>query len=1158
MLKIYFFGKLHFTLNGEPFHLQARRSITLLFIYLALFAETAIPRATLAELLYADSRQEPRTRLRKNLHRLRTLLPTGTRWLIEENQMVQWNSAAAYWCDVHAFESLRRDPATRVEALALYTGDLLEGFEEPWIQEKRAQLKQQLLRGLDELTAQARAQHRLAQARSYAALALNHDPYNEILLRELMLLDLENQNRASALNVYKQFQARLRRDGAEPMPETVALYEQILRNETAHRVSTLRQSYKDRATRATRTRMHPDDLAFFGRERELQKLAERWERARAGEGGIFLVSGEGGIGKSRLLAELEHNLRAQGTRVLNGSTQSPERVSYQPFVEAFRSALVYLAQLRSEPQALAALTVLVPEIRQRHPKLPSLSKLDTARERTRLFDSFTRVVLALARAQPLLILLEDLHRAGADTIALLEWLAPNLNQEPVLIIGTYREEDAPRTAPLRSWRARVEKKSVPETLALERLDKEPVFEMAAALGYSTNVANALYQMSEGVPLYIAETLREWTENGASNLGEMDSAIRTSAPQRVGQRSARLSSPAQTFLETAAVLGDMFSFEAVRDTLGWQESRALDALNELLDHQWIGEALEPTHGNYAFNHHLIRTSLYEKIPAAQRTRRHDRAARVLQDMYQSRLNEWAAEIARHYDAGGNAARAVPFYERAAQASRAVFADRDALEHLSRALELSHEPRKRFELGLQREELYSRLGERDKQKDELDVLRALTQELNEDDAHCTVLERRLLYHRALGERDLERETIETFAAHAKASQLDLWQTRAQRHRAEFEMTVSNFEEALAQAQHALAQFSAHGDHRGQIECYCLMAQIAAHRGQEQSVYELLERARALARDNQSLVLQTLRAASIVAHEHGEYRTARAFANEMLTLARAIGDREAEADAHWKLGNAENRLFLVEDATRDYTRALELFERLNKRQGRGAILIGWSSFSIRLGRFQETLQHARAAFEIFQALQDVRGMGAALSNLAYAQYYLGESAAARAATEQILALTENNALKAIRANGLVMQGWVERQSGNFTRAIELIQQGIELRRSIRAKNDLVTDLRDLALTYLASGDTVSARATVQEMRAGYQEIEADTSEAPTILWAAALVFRACGETETALAHLEQAQRMLSAQADGIPDEDVRTTFLQIPEHRAIQRAYFEKIWT
>ena len=87
MLQIYFFGKLHFTYNGEPFHFHARRSVTLLFIYLALSAETAIPRATLAEVLYADSLEDPRTKLRKNLHRLRTLLPTGTRWLIEDNQM---------------------------------------------------------------------------------------------------------------------------------------------------------------------------------------------------------------------------------------------------------------------------------------------------------------------------------------------------------------------------------------------------------------------------------------------------------------------------------------------------------------------------------------------------------------------------------------------------------------------------------------------------------------------------------------------------------------------------------------------------------------------------------------------------------------------------------------------------------------------------------------------------------------------------------------------------------------------------------------------------------------------------------------------------------------------------------------------------------------
>ncbi len=170
---------------------------------------------------------------------------------------------------------------------------------------------------------------------------------------------------------------------------------------------------------------------FVGRPSEMAQLEVLWSRAARGQGTIVLISGNSGIGKSRLAGELAYLAEAQGGRVLLGSTTPHEPVPYQPFVAALRAGLPLLRAEGLSALTLSALATLVPEIGADRSDLPALAPLDASHQRTRLFRSLLEAVAALARTRPLLLLLEDLHWAGASTVDLLEFLAASLQRTPV-------------------------------------------------------------------------------------------------------------------------------------------------------------------------------------------------------------------------------------------------------------------------------------------------------------------------------------------------------------------------------------------------------------------------------------------------------------------------------------------------------------------------------------------------------------------------------------------------------------------------------------------------------------------------------------------------------------------------------------------------------
>lgn len=1179
MLRLHLLGQFRFFGDAQPLKFSAPPKTLPLLAFLLLHSDQPVVRETLAFTLWPDEPESnARANVRRHLYHLTRALPPArddAPWLILDAETAQWNPQADYWLDVAEFKRLSQ--ANRwAEAVALYTGDLLENVYDDWLFYPREQLRTLYFADLNQLILQCRAERDYVRAIEYARRLLAHDPLREDTVRQLMTLHYKAGDRASALREYDQFARRLRQELAvEPMPETMAVYESIVRNARLPTTDE-RPTTKDDADVTLRQPPSVVTLPFVGRDAAMGQLRAAWSRAARQRGGFVLIGGESGIGKTRLVSELAQVVEAQGGRVLWGSATT-EAAPYQALTAALRSALPLVIALAegsgetlrrnvstaprtqdaAKPLWLAAVATLVPELRARVSHLPTLVPLDPEREHARLFEALARCLEGLAQPRPLLLVLDDLHWAGAATLAWLEFLAPRLAHWPVLIVGTYREEEATRDHPLRVLRRRLQQANLVSHLALGQLDASAIQKIAERFvpdaSLRATFAESLYATSDGNPFFVSELIREWMESGKT-ITALHAPPTIEAT--IAGRLARLSPAANDLCEVASVIGTSFDTDLVRAVAGWSEAQTLDALDELLDHQLVREAGGRSRFDYVFTHHLIQSTIYATMPADTRTRRHRRVAHVMAGL--GLPDESAGELAMHWDRGGEPERAAENYWRAARYALALYADDEALAHIQRALELTTQPAVQFQLLGLRETIWARRGEREAQYYDLVRLRQLAQHIGDEDLICDALRREIRYQRALGDRQAEAKLIESLHARVAQSGNGRWQAEVLREQATLQISLGQYDAAMPLVERALNLYQSLDDAAGQVQCLCLRVEIELWQGRFDAAQISLGHARALSQvhTNQSLLVQTLRAASAAAFTKQDFNLANDLAKQMLELSQRLGDIEGQADALTRLGTIETRLFQIQSAHERYRQAEDLYRRLGKKQGQAAVLINAGLLAAnRLGRYAEGLEQFRQAEKIFVEMNDVRGQLACTLNIGMTAFFLGAFAEAKAAAQRGLALARQMNSPVMEANALANLGAAERELGELDQAIADMQAGLAIRRTLGQPSDLGTDLCDLALAYLRACKLDAAREAANEMLALYATTRETMMRGEYMLWVAAQIYHALGDHARARDLLAQAHTLLLEKAAAIPDAESRASFLQYPFNREILAAYEQK---
>jgi tetratricopeptide (TPR) repeat protein len=430
---------------------------------------------------------------------------------------------------------------------------------------------------------------------------------------------------------------------------------------------------------------------LIGRDAELQQLTRIIGAARAGRGSLWFLSGEPGIGKSRLAEELSERAADEGLWVVWGRCwEAGGAPAYWPWIQILR-ALLRGQDMERLRQGLGPraryLAHLMPELAARGAASSELSPLDAERGRFELLDAVSGALCELPRPEGALIILEDLHAADASSLGVFDVLGPQLRSSNVCVLGTFRDADARLSRARDALAAAIQQGRV---LALSRLDRAEVGQFLTVCSAKSSsghlpsdaAGDAVFAATEGNPLFLSEVTRLLTDHGQwEQVATAGVSIPGDLRHTLRRRLDTLSAPTRDALEVAAVLGRDFSGTLLAALWERSMTEAAVPVHEALE---SGVLLEPAPGEYRFSHVLLREVLHRDIDDARRTELHLEAAALLSRRERSAAS-WST-IAHHLLEAGAAGRegAVEACSRAAENAERQLAFADACHWYTRAL------------------------------------------------------------------------------------------------------------------------------------------------------------------------------------------------------------------------------------------------------------------------------------------------------------------------------------------------------------------------------------------------------------------------------------------------------------------------------------------
>lgn len=670
-------GPLDIENDGRPLHISRPKQRALLATLL-LNANRVVSIDALTDALWDDRIPDTAAKaLQVHVSQLRRLLGADRLQTRAPGYLLR---VAEGEYDIHDFDALvqrarAESPAqastTWQQALSLWRGEPLADFAASrFAQGEIARLEELRLVAVEGRLGAELNHGREAELIGELESLVTEHPHRE-RLRELLMIALYRTGRqAEALEAYQDARRELSEGlGLEPSRALRDLERAILSQDPS---LDARQAAGVDAPEAAAT-------DFVGRKAELSTLITALDDTIDGRGGLILLTGEPGIGKSRLADELIRRARERNADVLVGRCwEAGGAPAFWPWVQSLRGYIRGLdpATLRAELGAAAAdVAPIVPDLQRLLPGLPT-STADPEGARFRLFDATAEFLRTASMRRPILLFLDDLHAADAPSLLLLRYLARQLGASRILVIAACRTVDPVPGDPLRAMLADVVREPTTRRLVLEGLTESNVaeyVELTAGQAASPELVAALHEETDGNPLFLVEMVRLLAIEGRTPETALD--IPESVRDVISRRLAHLSDDCRRVLVLASVLGREFTPAALAHLARVSQDDLLETLDEAMS-AGVVTAVPGAREQVRFAHVLMRDTLYEGLTTARRVRLHRLAVDAFTDLYGPDLGAHLTELAHHSIAGSDFERALDFARRAGDRALASLAYEEA--------------------------------------------------------------------------------------------------------------------------------------------------------------------------------------------------------------------------------------------------------------------------------------------------------------------------------------------------------------------------------------------------------------------------------------------------------------------------------------------------
>lgn len=926
------------------------------------------------------------------------------------------------------------------------------------------------------------------------------------------------------------------------------------------------------------TRQSTYTTPLIGRQYALAQLWQATQPLFQGKfGGVITISGEAGIGKSRLVDEFQQRTQlfsewpAQ-TATTNGVSQAQrvtwftcqaDEIQQQPlmpfrlFLRSYfqqatsNSDSVNKQRFTAQLDALIAATpdrTLADELDRTRSFLAALvglhweeSLYQQVEPQLRLrntLDALKSLIKAASLCQPLILLIEDIHWLDAESNLFLEKLTAHVAAYPFLLLLTTRP---PHTLPeQQEQRAGAHLGSVNQlVLHLPHLSRPELQTLATYWlegKVTTAVIDLLFERAAGNPFFTEQILRylqehellEWSDQGwqLTQTAEALIAVRASPlPATVHMiltaRLDRLPQPVKEVVQTAAVLGQTFDLRVL--TQMWSGSQAQIAEYMALAEQaeiWSAGSVT----QYRFRHALLRDTAYTMQLRAQQRALHHRAAAAIVEIYPQELAAHYAELVYHYRQSEDQANERRYTQLAGEHAAAQYENEEAAAYFSRALALTSTSdwAARYALLLQRESVYNLLGQRPAQAQDLTELHMLAEAQQDERALQEILLRQAYYLRVIGDYEAALEVIQEILT---------W-------------TAQHHDQAIeAQAYHAWGRIlSQQGDSQAALaplQHALLLAQTTVNRRQEaESLYDI------------GLIYSTT----------GQYTLAATHYSAASTLYQSLGEQRGEINCLLMFGVINNEQGDYSSAHQAYRQAIARCRAIGWRHAEAYSLTNLGNNYFDFGNYDAAFTCHQNALEICREIGDYEGEAVSLDTLGLIWQNLGDAGLARTHFEQALTMQREIGDRHGEGFTLTHLGYTLYEVGDLSAATALFQQAYELRTALHEESHALDSLAGLARSALAQGDLPTALERVEQCLTWLQTQGVDGIEFPI------LVYLICYQTLSAVSPtsttflagtvLEQGYSLLQERATKIQDSTLRSQFLEnVWFNRELRRCWEEE---